>query len=113
MDGRWCPPAGGVDEHESVSACAVRECLEEVGVQIHSDSLQLLHTLHRRTPERYVIDLFFSADFSGEPYNAEPHKATDIQWVDPSASWPWMDYIPAVLLKIDQGVAYSECGFDN
>ena len=112
MDGLWCPPAGGVDPGESISDCVIRECLEEVGVQIDASSIALLHTMHRATPERYVIDLFFSADFVGEPINAEPDKASEIRWVsktDPSIQW--MDYIPQAWACIEQGASYSEYGF--
>ena len=112
MDGLWCPPAGGVDPGESISDCVIRECLEEVGVQIDASSIALLHTMHRVTPERYVIDLFFSADFAGEPINAEPDKASELSWVsktDPSIQW--MDYIPRAWACIEQGESYSEYGF--
>ena len=90
----------------------IRECLEEVGVQIDASSIALLHTMHRVTPERYVIDLFFSADFAGEPINAEPDKASELRWVsktDPSIQW--MDYIPRAWACIEQGESYSEYGF--
>ena len=108
MDGLWCPPAGGVDQGESVMDCVVRECQEEVGVHVILESVQLVHTLHRKTPERFVIDLFFSADFIGTPINAEPHKASQIQWVDPDQFTDWMSYIPAVLASTSP---YSEQGF--
>jgi len=111
MDGLWCPPAGGVDLGESVAQCAVRECAEEVGVSIDPDSLTLLHTMHRLTPERYVIDLFFQADFTGQPLNAEPHKAAAIEWVDPSGDWPWMTYIPQAFQHMQNDSAFSQFGF--
>lgn len=77
MDGLWCPPAGGVDEGESVSECVVRECLEEVGVSIDPESIRLVHTMHRRTPERRVIDLFFSAEFRANRLMPSPKNAID------------------------------------
>lgn len=108
MDGLWCPPAGGVDDGESAIDCAIRECLEEVGVHLIPESIELQHTLHRKTPERFVIDLFFSADFTGEPLNAEPQKCAELAWVDPQQEWPWMTYIPDVLSAT---APYSESGF--
>lgn len=113
MDGRWCPPAGGVDEYESVSECAIRECREEVGVDLVPGSLVLLHTLHRKTPERRVIDLFFRAEFTGEPYNAEPNKCAQIKWVQPTGEVDWMDYIPRAMEMAEQGQIYSEADFPN
>ena len=113
MDGRWCPPAGGVDPGESISDCVIRECLEEVGVQIDASSIVLLHTMHRVTPKRYVIDLFFNADFVGEPINAEPDKASELRWVSTTdLTIQWMDYIPQAWACIEQGTPYSEYGFE-
>lgn len=109
MDGLWCPPAGGVDKGESVLDCVVRECREEVGVEVDATSIELVHTLHRKTPERFVIDLFFKAQFSGTPFNAEPHKASQIDWVDPLTFTQWMSYIPNVLRT---SAPYSEQGFE-
>lgn len=108
MDGLWCPPAGGVDDGESAIQCAIRECREEVGVELVPESIELVHTLHRQTPERFVIDLFYRAEFVGDPVNAEPHKCAELAWVDPNRDWPWMSYIPGVLAA--QSV-YSELGF--
>ena len=113
MDGRWCPPAGGVDENESASECAVRECLEEAGVHIDPSTLVLRHTMHRKTPDRRVIDLFFSAEFEGEPYNAEPLKCAQARWLPWSDVTDWMDYIPTALQAWRHGVFYSEVDFPN
>ena len=111
MDGYWCPPAGGVDEGEAASDCAVRECLEEVGVQVAPSSLALVHTLHRKTDQRRVIDLFSRAEVTGEPVNAEPHKCAQLAWVDLESFDAWMPYIPRAMALAGQGIPYSEAGF--
>lgn len=113
MDGYWCPPAGGVDEGESASVCAVRECAEEVGVDIDPSSLTLVHTLHRKTDQRRVIDLFYRADFTGQPVNAEPHKCDQIAWVDLATFADWMPYIAPAMRAAAEGVIYSESGFSG
>ena len=91
MDGLWCPPAGGVDPGESISDWVVRECLEEVGVQVDPSSIALLHTMHRVTPERYVIDLFFSADLPANLSTLSPTKPANYvgfrKQIRPSNGW--------------------------
>jgi len=37
--GRWAPPGGFVEPHESPEAAAVREIAEEVGIQLNSEQL--------------------------------------------------------------------------
>jgi ADP-ribose pyrophosphatase YjhB (NUDIX family) len=77
-DGLWHLPSGHLEEGESVVAAAAREAREEVGAVIEPDDLTFVHAMHR-APER--VGLFFAAErWSGEPYNAEPDKCSEIAW---------------------------------
>ncbi|MET7333044.1 NUDIX domain-containing protein [Nonomuraea sp. NPDC005650] len=84
-DGLWHLPSGHLEAGESATEAAVREAGEEVGVAIDPADLRFVHVMHR-APER--VGLFFAADtWIGEPYNAEPHKCSEVAW------WP-LDGLP-------------------
>jgi 8-oxo-dGTP diphosphatase len=90
-DGSWHLPAGHVDAGESVLAALVRELREELAIGAATRDLELLHTMHCRTPgTSYAwIDVYFGLrSWSGEPANAEPHRCAEIRW------WP-LDAVPA------------------
>ncbi|GAA4221105.1 ADP-ribose pyrophosphatase YjhB (NUDIX family) [Streptosporangium album] len=84
-DGRWHLPSGHLEEGENVTEAAIREAREEVGVTIAPERLVFAHVMHR-APDR--VGLFFTVErWDGEPYNAEPHKCSEIGW------WP-LDGLP-------------------
>jgi mutator protein MutT len=77
-DGLWHLPSGHLEEGEPVTDAAAREVREEVGVTVDPARLEFAHVMHR-APER--VGLFFAAkEWTGEPYNAEPHKCSEIGW---------------------------------
>jgi ADP-ribose pyrophosphatase YjhB (NUDIX family) len=81
-DGMWHLPAGKLEEGESVSAAAVREAEEEVGVRIAEEDLRLVHTLHARGDGvGSRMGLFFEVRrWGGEPVNREPDKCYELAW---------------------------------
>ncbi|WP_338087245.1 NUDIX hydrolase, partial [Nonomuraea zeae] len=84
-DGLWHLPSGHLEEGESVTDAVIREAAEEVGVTIDPADLTFTHVMHR-VPDR--VGLFFATrTWTGEPYNAEPHKCSELAW------WP-MDDLP-------------------
>ncbi|MDX6347059.1 MAG: 8-oxo-dGTP diphosphatase [Streptomyces sp.] len=90
-DGHWHLPAGHVDAGESVVAALARELGEELSIGAEPADLELLHTMHCRTPgTSYAwVDVYFGLRvWSGEPRNAEPHRCAEIRW------WP-LDAVPA------------------
>jgi ADP-ribose pyrophosphatase YjhB (NUDIX family) len=79
-DGMWHLPSGHLEAGESVVDTAVREAREEIGVAVRPEDLTFAHVSHL-APER--VNVFFVAEkWAGEPYNAEPHKCSEIAW------WP-------------------------
>jgi 8-oxo-dGTP pyrophosphatase MutT (NUDIX family) len=106
-DGLWHLPSGHLEEGEPATAAAVREAAEELGVTIDPADLTFVHVMHR-APER--VGLFFAVEkWTGEPYNAEPHKCSEIAW------WP-MDALPgdmigypaAAIANVRAGVPFAE-----
>ena len=116
-DGSWHLPAGHVDAGESVVAALVRELGEELAIGADSADLELLHTMHCRTPgTSYAwIDVYFGLrTWSGVPVNAEPHRCAEVRW------WP-LDAVPAntaapalqALAAIRRGERFSLWGWDR
>lgn len=83
MDGHYCLPAGRVEQHESFSAAAAREAREEVGIELAASDLEHTLTVHRDSIDgTNWVDIYFTAlSWSGEPYNAEPTKHSELAWL--------------------------------
>ncbi|MCT2589521.1 NUDIX domain-containing protein [Streptomyces sp. N2-109] len=81
-DGWLNLPSGKVEVGECVTEAAVREAREEVGVRIAPDELRAVHVMHFRNPEgqERVGWFFATAQWEGEPFNAEPHKCAGLSW---------------------------------
>jgi 8-oxo-dGTP diphosphatase len=114
-DGNYSVVAGHVDGDEPARAAMVREAWEEAGLQLDPESLELAHILHRTTPNREAMELFFVADGSRhEPRNQEPHKCDDLSWFAldglPANTIP---YIRHVLECYRRGQVYSEYGWER
>lgn len=114
MDGAFSIPAGGLDAGETISAAAVREAWEEVGVRIGQADLAYAHTLHSLTEGGDWVGHFFTATrWEGTPALREPDKHSDLGW------WPLRNlppetipYVRQALLCIDQRKPYSEFGWN-
>ena len=112
-DGQYGLVSGHVEADEPMLAAAVREAKEEAGVDILSSNLMLVHTLHRKCPDREDVNMFFECKtWSGEISNAEPHKCDDLSWF-PKNTLPdnTLDYIKQALSCIEQKIPYSEFGW--
>lgn len=113
MDGRYSVVAGHVDGNETFSIAMAREAREEAGISIAADDLHLVHTMHVRSTEER-LSLFFEAHkWSGEIENMEPDKCDDLAWYTPQEkSEQLVPYVAAALVKISNGVPYSEFGWN-
>ncbi len=86
MDGYWaCGAAGHVEASEAVTATAVREAREELGVEVAAHDLVPLTAVHRTNgspePVEQRVDFFLSArTWRGEPTAAEGAKNAGIRW---------------------------------
>lgn len=113
--GHYALPAGHVDEKEPVTAAAIREAKEEVGVDIEVADLQFVHVINRVREHsgKETIEFFFTAKkWSGEPTNCEPEKCDDAQWF-PLTALPknLLPYTRHALECIQQNVSFSEYGW--
>jgi mutator protein MutT len=82
----WCDgdfelPCGHVDGGERVTSAAAREALEEVGVEIKREDLEVVHVMHRYGETKERIEFFLLAkNWIGEPKNNELDKCDLVEW---------------------------------
>ena len=115
MDGYYSLPAGHLDGEETVREGMAREALEEVGIMVRPEDLNVIHVMHRKSPssKRERMDFFMTATkYKGEITNCEPHKCDDLSWfrVD-SLPENTIDYIRAVINSYINKEFYSEVGW--
>lgn len=115
MDGIFSIPAGGFEAHETLSAAAIREAHEEVGVHIEQANLKHVHTIHSKTGGQIWFGHFFRTTiWDGIPLLRERDKHSDLQWraLDslPSETIP---YVRRALSSIAQQETYSEYGWTD
>lgn len=109
---------GKVEKAESYSAAAVREAKEEANVIVRPEDLWHVHTVHRYEPSSQAkdwVDVYFEVTkWRGEPRNNEPHKHSELAWLDinnlPSNVVPCVKF---ALEQIQAGKTYSEYGWDS
>lgn len=114
MDGMWdFAGSGHVDEGETAKQAAVRECKEEIGIEVEIADLTFAHLSHRvgHNGALTYYDIYFEVRrFSGVPRIAEPEKCDGLEWFD-------LERLPAEMIPIRRkvlescknGVHYSEC----
>ena len=113
-DGAWNLPSGKLESDETVSQAAVREGFEEIGIKITEPDLQFAHLIHYRNSRGDArIGVFFRVlDWRGEPYNAEPHKCSCIDWFPvselPAQTYP---YTAEGISAYVRGEPYSMVGW--
>jgi len=79
-DGNYGVPSGHMEEHETLAEGMAREIREEIGLEIPTKYLEMVHVMHRQQQDER-IDFFFTAkQWQGEPENKEPEKCDDLRW---------------------------------
>lgn len=81
MDGYYDFPSGHLEPGEPIPAGAARELLEEAGVSVKPQDLQLFHVHVSDQGDRSYIGMMFRAvKWTGEPQLKEKDKSDDIGW---------------------------------
>lgn len=79
-DGNYSVVAGHIDGNESVLTAMKREALEEAGIEISEKDLQIVHVMHRKTPERESIDYFLTCqNYQGTIQIMEKDKCDELK----------------------------------
>jgi 8-oxo-dGTP pyrophosphatase MutT (NUDIX family) len=82
QDGKWdIAGSGHVDEGETATAAAVRECKEELGIDVAQADLNFAHLSHRIAKDRTYYDIYFTVNaYRGAPAIIEPEKCSALGW---------------------------------
>lgn len=82
-DGNYSVPAGHIDGNESIIKAMQREALEEAGIKIEEDDLEVVHAMHRKSKDRESIDYFLSCKkYEGTIRIMEKDKCDELQFYD-------------------------------
>lgn len=76
----WEFPGGKLEQGETLEECAVRECKEELNIDISVKGL--FDETTYQYPDRKIVIAFFEADVTGGELKRNVHR--DMRWVLPS-----------------------------
>ncbi len=81
--GDWCFPGGHLEFNETPEECAVRETMEEAGIQIKNIRIgTFTNDMYSRENKHYVTLIMISDYHSGEPKVMEPDKCEEWGWFE-------------------------------
>lgn len=93
----WEFPGGKIERGETIEQCAVRECLEEIGVTI--EPLRRLREEYYDYPHGYVHLWFVLCRLvEGEP---RPIECREVRWIEPH-QFPDFEFPPADVNVIEE-----------
>jgi 8-oxo-dGTP diphosphatase len=93
----WEFPGGKIEPGESPEECLVRECLEELEIEI--EVLDLFEETKYSYPEREIEFMFFSASLKkGVP---TPNVHDSIKWVSPDMLGEY-EFCPADVFVVER-----------
>jgi mutator protein MutT len=82
QDGNYSLPAGHLDGKETLKQALIREIMEEIGVIVKNQDLELIHIINRNAKDAERIDFFFVIkNWEGEPQIMEHDKCDEMRWV--------------------------------
>lgn len=86
-NGQYGPAGGHLEPGESIREAAIRECREEVGVELDPAHLRMVGVSHYRTAHGEGINFFLTATrWNGEPYARS--ECDEVRWCAPDALPP-------------------------
>ena len=114
-NGNYSVVAGGVEANEEITAAAIREASEEVGIAVRPADIEVVGVMHRKGSDGVVSVAFFltARSWSGEIVNAEPVNHDEVSWhsVD-SLPDNMIAYVRNAFINHRQGGFYDTVGWD-
>ncbi|MCI9287220.1 MAG: NUDIX domain-containing protein [Clostridia bacterium] len=102
-DGNYSVVAGHIDGNESVVRAMRREALEEAGIKIKEEDLEIVHVMHRKSEDRESIDYFLTCkSYTGKISIMEKDKCDELKFYD-------LDKLPInVIPYVRKGIEYYQ-----
>ena len=98
--GRLALPGGFVEYGETVENTAVRETLEETGVQIRLETILGVYSDPKRDPRKHVLTtVFIGRPIAGDPVGGD--DASEALWVD-------LESLDSSMLAFDHGLIVED-----
>ncbi len=113
QDNKWSLPAGRHDGAEPLPNAAARELLEETGLVVQPENLELVHVQHHKIGRdgKEWLGVFFSAShWTGTPTLLEPDKHDALQWHETLPD-TMVNYVREAVEKIAVGQRFSSVGW--
>lgn len=112
-DGKYSFPAGHLERNETMAQAMIRETKEEIGINLKSEDLRLVHVMHRKELNEERINFFFTTQrWYGKPKIMEPHKCDDLRWFEiDKLPVNIIPYIKQVINCVRNKIFYSEIGW--
>lgn len=113
-DGNHGLPGGHVEFGESIAQAAIRECREEIGIDIEESSLSVVGFTHYTSPTGEGIDIFLkTSHWNGTPKSVA--ECDELRWCE-MHELP-VTTIPFIRRAIDQhlkaGKWFDEIGWES
>ena len=79
--GNYTLVGGTIESHEFARESLVRETLEEAGIKVKANDLEMVHVLHKRSKsEHRVVFYFVTNQWKGDIKALESHKFKAAKW---------------------------------
>ena len=111
-DGNYSVVAGHVDAGETVTQAAIREAEEEIGVDLSSQDIEIVHVMNRKSNDERIDFFMVVKRWVGEISNCEPEKCDLLAWY-PVDALPQniIPYVRTAIEEFQTGNIFSEFGW--
>jgi len=96
--GLWCIPCGRLEWDEDVREEAVREFLEETGLEVELDGVAAVHS-NFHDPERQTVGIWFDGHVTGGHLHPADGELSELGYFDPAAPPPLAFPTDALVLR--------------
>lgn len=96
--GLWCIPCGRLEWDEDVREAAVREFLEETGLEVELDGVAAVHS-NFHDPERQTVGIWFDGHVTGGHLHPADGELSELGYFDPAAPPPLAFPTDALVLR--------------